>query len=221
MSFWRLLQREYLIAIRQPKMLLNGVLFFVMICFFFPLSMPADSALLTQIAAGVIWIATLLSMLLISERLFQTDFDDGVMEQWLLSDIPLPAIIFAKLMISWLMIMLPILLVCPLLVLLFNLPLSAGVVLALSLLLGTPALLCLCALSAAFSTGMQQKGVFMALIVLPMVIPILIFGSGTINLAINHLPVNGELALLLAFSIITITCLPFAIAAVIRINMTE
>ncbi|CDZ78915.1 Cytochrome c-type biogenesis protein CcmB [Legionella massiliensis] len=219
--FYKQCQREILLHIRQPRLLLHASLFFLMVTIFFPLTMPPDAAILRALAPGLVWIAMLLSMLLTSASFFQQDYEDGVIEQWLISSYPLSLIIAAKLVIHWLINLLPMLLFCPLLALLFNLSLSETWVLQLSLILGTPAILFLCGLAAAFSAGVQQKGVLMALVLLPLTVPIMIFGSGTLTAAMHGLQVTGYLAILLALSILAAGFLPFAIAAVIRINLVE
>lgn len=221
MSFFRQLQRDALTQWRQPGLILNAALFFVMITVFFPLSMPPNAQLLLQMAPGLVWIATLLSALLASERLFQQDYDNGVIEQWLVSADNLAALIAARLLVQWLICIVPVLLFCPILAFLFDLTWYATLILVLSLLAGTPALIGLCALAAAFATGMSQKGVFMALILLPLAIPVMIFGSGTVSAALQQEPVSAWLALLLAISLITVGFLPFAIAAIIRISLAE
>lgn len=225
MTSWQWLKkytyRELLLQIRQPKLLLNAALFFLMIMVFFPLTLPASSALLQQTAPGLIWIALLLATMLASERLFQSDYDDGIIEQWLIFGAPLVLIVAGKIISHWLVTLGALLLFCPLLALLFNFSSYELQILALSLVLGTPAIVCLCALAAAFSSGMQQKGIFMALILLPLTVPVMIFGSGTLTVALQAMPVSGYLALLLAMSIVAGAFLPFAIAAIIRVSLAD
>lgn len=217
----RQVKRDVLGQLREPRLILHGLLFFIMILVFFPLTMPPNSQLLSQMAPGLFWLATLLSLLLSSERLFQADYETGVMEQWLASGLPLEAMVIAKLFTHWLLCFLPLLLFCPLLALLFGFSAEQLLILLLGLTVGTPCLSGLCALAAAFGSGMQQKGVFMALILFPLAIPVLIFGSGTVMAAMHHEPVSGSIALLLAMSLTSICFLPFAIAAIIRISLAE
>lgn len=219
--FYRQCRRELLLHIRQPRLLLHAALFFLMVTIFFPLTMPPDTSILRSLAPGLVWIAMLLSILLTSVSFFQQDYEDGVIEQWLISSYPLSLIVAAKLLIHWLINLVPMLIFCPLLALLFNLTAQETVVLMLSLIAGTPAILFLCGLAAAFSAGMHQKGVLMALVLLPLTVPIMIFGSGTLSAAMQGLPVMGFLAILLALSIFAVGFLPFAIAAVVRINLAE
>ncbi len=219
--FKRQLTRELIIHTRQLRMIGNACLFFLMIMVFFPLTMPPDAILLRTILPGLVWIAALLAMLLSSERLFQQDYDDGVIEQWLVSGIPVSLFIGAKVLLHWLASLLPILLFCPLLALLFALTAHETLILMLSLLCGTPTILFLCALAAAFGTGLRQKGVLMALILLPLTIPVMIFGSGAVTAAMQGLPAGGYLAILLAMSVVAAVFLPFAIAGVARIGFVD
>lgn len=219
--FRRQCQRELLLHLRQPRLLLHASLFFLMVTVFFPLTMPPETAILRSVAPGLVWIAMLLAMLLTSVGLFQQDYEDGVIEQWLISSYPLSVIIAAKLIVHWLLNLLPMLIFCPLLSLLFSFSWQEMGILMFSLIVGTPTILFLCGLAAAFSAGMQQKGVLMALVLLPLVIPVMIFGSGTLTAAMQGLATSGYLAILLALSILAIGFLPFAIAAVIRISLAE
>jgi heme exporter protein B len=165
--------------------------------------------------------AVLLSMLLSAEHLFQQDYEQGVVEQWLVSGYPLNVIVSAKVLAHWLFNLIPILLLAPFIALLFSFSVWETWILILSLLCGTPALLFLCALAAAFGVGVNQKGALMALILLPLTLPLLIFGSGTLNIALQGLPISGYLALLLAMSLTATVFLPYAIAGVIRVSQAD
>jgi heme exporter protein B len=219
--FIRQITREMLLHARQPRWIFNACLFFLMVAVFFPLTMPPQTVLLRTIAPGIVWIAMLLAMLLSAERLFQQDYDEGVIEQWLVSIYPISLLVSAKCFVHWFLIMLPILLFCPFLAILFGLNGYETLVLMLSLLCGSPALLFLCGLGAAFSTSLQQKGMLMALILLPLTVPVVIFGAGMTMVAMKGLPINGYMALLMAISLIAISFLPFAIAGVIRLSLSE
>ena len=214
-------QRETRLLIHQFKLLVNSSLFFLMIMIFFPLTMPADVTLLRTIAPGLAWIAILLVMLLSAERLFQQDYEDGVIEQWLVSGYPMSLFVAAKMGVHWFFTLLPILILMPILALLFNLSGYETWSLMISFICGTPAILALCALAAIFGTGIKQKGVFMALIVLPLIIPVMIFGSGAVTAAMAGLAVGGYLALLLAISLLAVGFLPLAIATMIQIGLVE
>ncbi|RUR15544.1 heme exporter protein CcmB [Legionella sp. km535] len=214
-------KRELLIQMRQIKYLVNSCLFFLMLLFLFPLTIRPEVVLLRTIAPGLIWMAILLSMLLSAERLFQQDYEQGVIEQWLVSGQSLPVIISAKILAHWLFNITPLLLLSPLVALLFAFSVWETWILILSLLCGTPALFYLCALAAAFGVGVNQRGALMALILLPLTLPLLVFGSGTLSIAMQGLPINGYLALLMAMSVIAAGFLPFAIAGVVRISQVD
>jgi len=214
-------RRELLLQVRQIRYLVNSSLFFLMLLFIFPLTLKPELILLRTIAPGIVWMAVLLSMLLSAERLFLQDYEQGVIEQWLVSGQSLPLLVSAKVIAHWLFNLLPLFVLCPLVALLFSLHAWETLVLLLSLLCGTLALLFLCALAASFGVGVNQRGALMALILLPLTLPLLIFGSGTLNIAMQGLPISGYLALLLALSVIAAGFLPFAIAAVIRISHVE
>lgn len=218
--FVRQCKRELLIQVRQPRFLVNSCLFFLIFLFMFPLTLKPEVTLLRTIAPGLVWMAILLSLLLSAERLFQQDYEHGVIEQWLVSGYSLPLLVSAKVIAHWLFHLLPLLVLCPVVAVLFSLSGWETWVLALTIVCGTPALLFLCAMVAAFGVG-NQKGVLMALILLPLTLPLLIFASGTLNIAMQGMPISAYLALLLAMSVIAIGFLPYAIAGIMRISYAE
>jgi heme exporter protein B len=217
--FRQQLLREGLLLVRQRRLIVNACLFFLMVVVFFPLTMAPEVSLLRKVAPGVIWIAILLAFFLSSERLFQQDHDDGVIEQWLVSGDPVAVMVSAKVVVHWMLTVLPMLMLLPLLAALFSLTLHETLILMLSLVCGTPTLFYLCALAAAFSTDLKQKGLLMALILLPLTMPVMILGSGTVVAVMHGVSVQAYLALLLAMSVFSAGYLPFAIAAVIRIGL--
>lgn len=214
-------RREMLLHCRQPYGLLLSTLFFLMIVLFFPLTLSPDPLILRQVASGLLWVAMLLAMLMASERLFQQDYEDGLIEQWLTSGFALSVIIAAKVTVHWLLNITAILILCSLVALLFNLSRYETGILMVSLLVGTPTILYLCALAAAFTTSVQQKSALIALILLPLALPVMIFGSGTLNAAMQGQNITGYLAILLALSILAVTFLPLAISAIIRISLVD
>ena len=219
--YWNQCRREVLLQVRQPRLVVFSTLFFAMILVFFPLTLSPDPHLLRQMAPGVFWIALLLAFLMASERLFQEEYQDGVIEQWLASGVSVSAVVAAKLSVHWALTLLPIALLSVVFGALFDLSAFERLILVSSFLAGTPVILFLSALAAACCTNMQQKGVLMALVLLPLVIPVMIFGSMCLNAAMQQLPVNGYLAILLALSILAVAFLPVAIAAIIRISLTD
>jgi heme exporter protein B len=194
-------QRELLIQVRQIRFLLNSCLFLLIFLFMFPLTLKPEITLLRTVAPGLVWMAILLSLLLSGQSL--------------------PMLVSAKIIAHWVLNLIPLLILCPLIALLFSLTAWETTVLALTIICGTPALLFLCALVAAFGVGINQRGVLMALILLPLTLPLLVFGSGTLHVAMQGLPISGYLALLLAMSVIAVGFLPYAIAAVIKVSHAE
>ncbi|MBA2649093.1 MAG: heme exporter protein CcmB [Legionella sp.] len=219
--FLKQFKRDVLIQLRQIRFLVNFCLFFFIILFIFPLTLKPEIQFLRSIAPGLVWMGLLLAMLLSAEHLFQEDYELGIIEQWLVSGYSLTGLVCAKVFAHWLLILVPLMLSMPIVALLFSLNLWETWVLFLSLLCGTPALLFLCALAASFGMGVNQKGALMALILLPLTLPLLIFGSGTVHIAMQDLPIGGFLALLLAMSLLAFGFLPFAIAGIIRISYAD
>lgn len=213
--------RESLLQLRQPRRLCNAFLFFIMMMVFFPLTMPANSQLLHQLAPGIIWIGVLLAFLLLSDRFFQQDYEDGVLDQWLVSGYPLTSLILAKLVIYWIAIVFPLLVFSPILALVFGFSWEETGILIAALTVSTPGILALTTLAAAFSIGHSQKGLLTALILLPLTLPLMIFGSAVITVANLGGSVSAYLAILLAISLLAVAFLPFAIALVIKIRMED
>ena len=220
-SYFNQCRRELLLQVRQPKSVLFTALFFVMITVFFPLTISPDPHLLKQIAPGVFWIAVLLAFLMASERLFHDEYQDGVIEQWLVSGRSVSILVVAKLSVHWLLNIIPIALLTFVLGALFDLSFYERCVLVGSFIAGTPAMWFLCALASSFCTGLQQKGVLIALVLLPLVVPVMIFGSMSLSAAMQQFPISGYMALLLALSILAVVFLPMAIATIIRISLTD
>lgn len=218
-QFRRQFNRACLLQWRQPALLINTSLFFIMITVFFPLAMPFHPKILQEVAPGIIWISVLLALLLASERLFQQDYEDGVLEQALISGQPFWTYVLAKLLVQWFLCLIPLLFFCPILGIVFGFSWSVVWFLFLVLIVGTPTILCLCAMAAAFSTGLSQKGIMMALIVLPLTLPVMIVGSMAVTAVMQGLSPSADLALLAAISLLTISFLPLTIAAILRIGL--
>ena len=219
-AFWGVLHRDLRISIHKRSEVLNPILFFIIVVSLFPLGVGPGSQTLATIAPGVIWVAALLATLLSMERLFRSDFEDGSLDQFLLTAQPLSILVLAKVAAHWLVAGLPLLLVSPLLGVLLHLPTDALLSLPLSLLLGTPTLSLVGAIGVALTVGLRRGGVLLTLLVLPLYVPILIFGTATVAAAASGLPVTGLLALLGAMLILALTLAPLAIAAGLRISAT-
>lgn len=216
MFFKQAFLREITLQKRQLRGTVNACLFFFMVVMLFPLSFPSDLVFLRKLLPGLVWIAVLFSFFLSAEHVFQQEYEDGVLEQWLLSDEPMQVRVRIKLVVHWLTNLAPLILFCPILTILFDLNLYETSVLSLSLLCATPTLIALCAFSSACGIGLKRQGLFTALILLPLTLPVIIFGGGVLTAAMQGFPISGHLALLLAISILAFWGLPWAISGVIR-----
>jgi len=219
-AFFALLRRDLLLAFRHRGELANPLIFFLMIVTLYPLGVSPDVNLLRQIAPGVIWIAALLAALFSLENLFRTDFDDGSLEQLLLSPQPLPVLAMAKVLAHWLVSGLPMVLLAPLLGLLLAMPAPAITVLVGTLAVGTPLLSLIGAVGVALTVGLRRGGLLLTLLILPLYIPVLIFATSAVSAAAAGLPVAGQLYLLAALLALGATLAPFAIAAALRISLS-
>ena len=196
------------------------MLFFIIVVSLFPLAVSPESEKLSIMAAGVIWVAALLATLLSIERIFRSDFDDGTLEQILLSPQPMPILMLAKVTAHWLVTGLPLILVTPLLAMLMHLPMEALGVLMLTLLLGTPVLSLVGAIGVALTIGLRRGGMLLTLLVLPLYTPILIFGANAVQSTMIGLSVSGQLHLMAAILVLALTLAPLAIGAALRISVS-
>ncbi|HAT1604589.1 TPA: heme exporter protein CcmB [Raoultella planticola] len=214
-----LFAREMRLAWRNGAEILNPLWFFLVVITLFPFGVGADPQLLTQIAPGIIWVAALLAALLVMDRLFRDDWQDGSLEQLLLLPTPLVVVVLVKVLAHWVMTGLPLLVVSPLAALLLGMaPHDAGI-LALTLLLGTPTLSFFGAVGVGLTVGLRRGGVLLSLLVLPLSVPLLIFATGAIQAGAAGLPVDGYLAILTAFLAASATLCPFATAAALRLTV--
>ncbi len=218
-AFAGLLRRDLVLAFRRRSELANPVLFFLMVETLFPLALGADQSLLRAVAPGAIWVGALLASMLSLEGIFRSDFDDGSLEQIALSPHPMPLLVSAKVFAHWLVTGLPLIVVAPLLGLLLNLPASAFAALVLSLLLGTPVLSMVGAIGVALTVGLRRGGMLLTLLLLPLYVPVLIFGAGSVTSAAEGLPVVAQLYFLGALCAGAVVLAPFASAAALRISL--
>ncbi|MBD1554199.1 heme exporter protein CcmB [Pseudomonas typographi] len=216
-----LLKREVRLLCRRPGELLNPLVFFAIVVALFPLALGAQPQLLQAVAPGLVWVAALLAVLLSLEGLFRSDFEDGSLEQMVLSPQPLALLMLAKVLVHWLFSGLALVLLAPLLGVMLGLPLVCLPVLLASLLLGTPVLSLLGAIGAALTVGLKRGGLLLALLVLPLYIPVLILGSGALQAALQGLPSGGYLLWLASLAALALALAPLAIAAGLRISVAE
>jgi heme exporter protein B len=211
------LRRDLLLAWRRRSDLGTTLFFFVIVASLFPLGVGPQIELLRSIAPGVLWVAALLASLLALPRLFAADHADGTLEQMLLAPAPLTLIVSAKLTAHWLTTGLPLTLLAPLIALQFDLAPAAIATLTLSLALGTPVLGAIGAIGAALTLGVRGGGLLTAVLILPLYMPVLIFGAGAVEAASAGLGAGGHLSLLAALAILGTVFAPWAAAAALRV----
>lgn len=214
-----IIARDLTLAMRHRSDVLTTVFFFVIVVSLFPLGVGPETDLLRAMAAGVVWVSALLASMLSLSRLFADDFNDGTLEQLLLTPQPLALIVFGKILAHWIISGLPLVLIAPLLGLQFGLGGDALLMLVLTLLLGTPVLSLIGAIGAALTLGLRGGGVLVSLLVLPLYIPVLIFGAGGVEATVSGMGAEGHLSLLGAMLILSLLLAPLASAAALRISV--
>ncbi len=219
--FWAELHKDLLLAYRRKGDLLNPLLFFVMVVTLFPLGVSPAADFLSELAPGVLWVSALLAALLSLDNLFKADFEDGTLEQLMLSSESTYMIALAKALAHWLTTGLPLTIIAPLLAVMLFLPTQAIPTLVLSLLIGTPALSLIGAIASALTVGLKKGGVLISLLVIPLYIPVLIFGASAVQGATQNLPVTAYLAILGAILALSLVLAPFAIAASLRVSVSN
>lgn len=213
------LKRDLVLMLRSRGEVINPLVFFALVITLFPIGISPDPDLLQRIAPGLLWVAALLAALLSLDSLFRGDFDDGSLEQLLLAPQPLAALALAKVAVHWLLTGLPLALMAPLLGIMLSLPAGSYGVLALSLALGSASLSVIGAIGAALTVGLSRGGVLLSLLVLPLYIPVLIFGAGAVQAAIMGDGAGAHLAILGALLAASLALSPWAIAAALRISL--
>lgn len=218
--FLMLLRRDLTLAMRRRAEMANPLLFFVMVTALFPLGVSPSPNLMLAMAPGVIWVAALLAALLSLDGIFRSDFEDGSLEQFLLSAQPVWLLVLAKVFAHWLLTGLPLLLVAPLIAVLFNLPADTIWVLLLTLALGTPVLSLVGAIGVALTVGLRRGGVILSLLVLPLYVPVLIFGSNAVEVSVSGLPVAAQVSIMSALLALALSLAPPAAATSLRISLS-
>ena len=212
------IRRDLLVAMRRRSDVAVALIFFVIVASLFPLGIGAEPNKLRAVAPGVIWVCALLSSMLSLRRLYEADHADGTLEQLLLAAAPLGVLVAAKTFAHWLVSGLPLVLIAPLIALQYDLPPSLYGVLALSLLLGTPVLSLVGGIGAALTLGVRGAGVLLALLVLPLYVPVLVMGAGAVEMASAGLGGQGQLLILGAMLVVAAAFAPWATAAALRIS---
>jgi heme exporter protein B len=214
-----LLRRELLLVYRRRSDAATTLVFFSIVVSLFPLGVGADPTILHVLGGGVVWVAALLSAMLSLPRLFAADYADGTLEQVLLSPQPLPLSVAVKCLGHWICTGIPLALMAPLLGLQFGLEPEALWVLSIGIVIGTPILSLIGAVGTALTLGLRGGNLLVALLVLPLNIPVLILGAGAVDAVQSGLGANAHLSLLGALLIVTLIGAPFAASAALRISL--
>ena len=218
-AFTSLLKRDLLLAFRRRSEISQPLIFLLIVVSLFPLGVGPGPKLLSTIAPGVIWIAALLATVLSLETLFRSDFEDGTLEQFVISGHPISMIAFTKILTHWLLAGLPIVLLSPLLALWMNLPSEGLGVLMATLALGTPILSLLGSIAAALTVSLKRGGQLLSILVFPLYVPLLILASNAVSASVAGLPYNGQLGLMAAYLVAALSLAPFAAAAALKLSL--
>ena len=212
-GFGRLVGRELMLALRQPGDVATVLMFFVLATVMFPFGVGPEPNMLARIAGGVLWVTALLAAMLSLERMFQIDFEDGSLDLLALLPVPLWVTVLAKAAAHWLTTGLPLLIVAPVLGVMLNLHPAGYVALLSAMALGTPVVSLIGAVGAALTLGARRGGVLLSLLVLPLVVPVLIFGAAAVDAAIAGFPFRQHLLLLAGMALAALVLCPWAASA--------
>ena len=218
-AFLTVLRRDVLQAMRRKSEVLTSVFFFVVVAALFPLGIGPELKTLRLVAPGILWVGALLASMLSLGRMFAADYQDGSLEQMALSPASLTGLVAAKVLAHWLLSGLPLVLLSPLLALLFDLDASAVGVLVLTLLVGTPLLSLIGSIGAALTLGVRGGDVLLSLLILPLYVPVLVFGAGAVQAQVAGLGASAHLSILMAMLVLAAFFSPWACAAALRIAM--
>lgn len=217
-GFMASFRRDWLIAIRHGADLVNPLVFFLIVITLIPLGISPEKSVLALLAPGILWVMALLATLLSLDGLFRSDYEDGSLEQILVSPQPVYFVVMAKVLVHWLTTGLPITLLAPVLGLMLSLPGEGYVPLVASLLLGTASMSLIGAVGAALTVSLRKGGLLLSLIVMPLYIPVLIFGASAVQSAVQGSPLQMQLAVLGAFLALAIVLAPLAAAGALRVS---
>jgi len=218
-AFFAVIRRDLLLAFRRRAEMANPLFFFVLVVTLFPLAVGAQPHLLQEMAPGVIWVSALLAALLSLDGMFRSDFEDGSLEQMLLSSQPLAILVLGKIIAHWLVTGLPLLLAAPLLAMFLGLPEQAMGTLWLTLILATPLLSLIGAIGVALTVGLRRGGMILSLLVLPLYVPVLIFASSAVGRAAEGLPVSAQLNILLAMLLAAMVLVPLPTSIALKMSV--
>lgn len=220
-AFTAIVRRDLVLAMRRRSEIANPVLFFILVITLFPLGIGAQPNLLQAIAPGIIWVSALLATMLSLDSLFRSDFDDGSLEQILLSPHPTSVLVLGKITAHWLTTGLPLLIVAPLLAVFLGMPNQSLSILLLTLLLGTPILSLIGAVGVALTVGLRRGGMILSLLVLPLYVPVLIFASNAVDMASNGLPFDAQINILISLLLMALVLAPWPTAAALKMSINS
>lgn len=220
-AFTAIIRRDLVLAMRRRSEIANPVLFFILVITLFPLGIGAQPKLLQAIAPGIIWVSALLATMLSLDSLFRSDFDDGSLEQILLSPYPTSILVLGKITAHWLTTGLPLLIVAPLLAIFLGMPNRSLSVLLLTLLLGTPILSLIGAVGVALTVGLRRGGMILSLLVLPLYVPVLIFASNAVEMASSGLSVTAQINILISILLMALVLAPWPTAAALKMSINS
>ncbi len=218
-AFFAIIRRDLVLALRRRSEIANPLFFFILVITLFPLGIGAQPHLLQAIAPGIIWVSALLAAMLSLDSLFRSDFDDGSLEQILLSPYPASILVLGKIIAHWLVTGLPLLIVAPLLAIFLGMPTHSLGILLLTLLLGTPVLSLVGAIGVALTVGLRRGGMILSLLVLPLYVPVLIFASNAVEMAGSGLSVNAQVNILISILFMALVLAPWPTAAALKMSI--
>ena len=218
--FFAVYSKDIRLAFRQRSEIINPLLFFTIVISLFPLGVGPEPALLSRMAPGIIWVAALLATMLSLDKLFRDDYNDGSLEQLIVSQYPMPLMVIAKVAAHWTTTGLPLVLFSPLFALLLNLESEAWQATIITLLIGTPLLSLIGAIGAGLTVGLQKGGILLSLLVLPLYIPVLIFATSAIDTGSMSLAYHGQLAILGAMLASAIILAPIAVSSALKVSVS-
>ncbi|WP_394752709.1 heme exporter protein CcmB [Crenothrix sp.] len=219
-AFLAIVRRDLVLALRRRSEVANPIFFFILVITLFPLGIGAKPNILQAIAPGIIWVSALLATMLSLDSLFRSDFDDGSLEQIILSPQPTSILVLAKVTAHWLVTGLPLLIVAPLLAVFLGMPNQALPALLITLLLGTPILSLIGAIGVALTIGLRRGGMILSLLVLPLYVPVLIFASNAVEIASSGLAVNAQINILISMLVMALVLAPWPTAAALKMSMS-
>ncbi|MBK1645628.1 heme exporter protein CcmB [Thiocapsa imhoffii] len=218
--FWCILHRDLTLALRRRTDVLTTLFFFIIVVSLFPLGVGTEKETLQTLGPGVVWVAALLASMLALERLFAADYEDGTLEQMLLAAQPLSLVVLAKITAHWLLTGLPLVLIAPLAGMQYHLTGESILVMMGALLVGTPVLSLIGAIGAALTLGVRGGGILLSLLILPLYVPVLVYGSGAVEISRIDFSATGPyFALLASFLLVALTFAPLASSAALKISL--